>query len=231
MLQRDKLAKVIDHTCLNPDATTEDIKKLCEEAEKHGFGTLCVYPSDIKTVKMNTDRKICAVVGFPSGREAKALKSSEAAYAMKEGADEIDVVIKQGYIKEGHIKEVIEDLEAVKDSAQNINPDTKIKVICENCNLTEEEKIEAYKAAEEAGADFIKTSTGFCAYGAKVEDVKLMSRTIEELNSDMGIKASGGIRSFDKAKKLYKASSMPLEPDHFRIGASSSVKIINDMYS
>jgi deoxyribose-phosphate aldolase len=228
-ITKEELAKLIDHTNLHPDAKREDIERLCNEAKKYGFGAVCVYSADVEIAYeklKDTEIEICAVVGFPHGKSPTKTKVDEAIYAIENGATEIDMVLNQGLLKDGEYEAVVKDIKAVKDAIK----DRVLKVICENCNLeTVELKRLAYRAAHEAGADFIKTSTGFGKYGARVEDVELMRLTIEELGSGMGIKAAGGISDAKTALKMLKAAGGYKDPKKFRIGASAGIKIIETL--
>jgi len=225
---RDQLAGVIDHTNLYPEDGSTDIDRLCEEAKEYGFGAVCVYGSRVAEAKEFLGNRygeieVASVVGFPNGQEASEVKACEAEKAVAAGAHEIDMVINQGYLKEGRFDDTVADIRAVREAV----PDATLKVICENCNLTEEEKQDAYRAAVEAGADFIKTSTGFGDYGARVEDVELMAETLDELGADdVGIKASGGVGTVSKAIKMCEAADRGWNPNSFRIGASSGDEIV-----
>jgi deoxyribose-phosphate aldolase len=221
------LAGLIDHTNLYPDAHMEDLAELCAEAEEYGFASVCVYGAEVERVRSQLGDAIdvAAVAGFHHGRSATSVKAEEAREAVEAGADEIDVVINQGHLKDGRIVEAVDDLRAVREAV----PDAALKVICENCNLDREEKVQAYRAAEKADADFIKTSTGFGSHGARVEDVELMAETLEEMGSDMGIKASGGIGDAEDALEMLEASGMDPDPSRFRIGASSGVEIVETL--
>lgn len=230
MITEEELAKVIDHTNLYPDSTRKDLERLCDEAKEYELGAVCVYSGDVSLVsdylgKIGYDAKVCSVAGFPSGRQETKVKVNEAEVAVAGGGDEIDVVINQRYIQDGEHEKAVSDLEKVREATGN----RTLKVIAENCNLDREEKIMAYRAAEEAGADFIKTSTGFGDHGAKVRDVELMRKRLEKMNSEMGIKASGGIGIAAKAFQMLVASEMELDPEVFRIGASSGDEIIESL--
>ncbi|RKD34279.1 deoxyribose-phosphate aldolase [Thermohalobacter berrensis] len=211
-----QIASIIDHTILKPDTKKEDVKKICEEAKKYGFASVCVNPYYVKYVKellKDSNIKVTSVIGFPLGSTLKEVKAFEAKKAVENGADELDMVINIGALKDKDYDTVKEDIEAVVEAS---GEDTIVKVIIETCLLTDDEKIIASKLAKEAGADFVKTSTGFSTGGATVEDVELMRNTVGE---EMGVKASGGVRDIEKAKKMIKAGAT-------RIGASSSVAIV-----
>jgi len=226
-MDENTLASLIDHTNLYPDARMEDFAELCAEAEEYGFASVCVYGGEVGRVRerLDDDIAVAAVAGFHHGRSATDIKAEEARKAVEAGADEIDMVINQGHLKDGRMVEAVEDLRAVRKAV----PDATLKVICENCNLDRDEKVQAYRAAEKAGADFIKTSTGFGSYGARTEDVELMAETVEEMGSDMGIKASGGIKDADDALEMHAASGIDPDPSQFRIGASSGVAIVESV--
>ncbi len=216
------LAQYIDHTLLSSAATKNDIIKLCEEAKKYGFYAVCVQPVQVKnaveTIK-DIDVKVAAVVGFPHGATFTELKIQEAKMCIENGADEIDMVINIGALKEGNLKLVEEEIKKLIDECKNINSSVKIKVIIETGLLTEEEKIAACRLSVEAGADFVKTSTGVLKESkpATVEDVKLMYDIVK--NYGVRVKASGGISDLEKAKALIEAGAS-------RIGTSSSIKIV-----
>lgn len=227
---QDELVALIDHTNLYPDAGEEDIERLCAEADEYDIGAVCIYPADIETAEdyreaHGADYDICTVVGFHHGRATSETKAAEAERAVDMGADEVDMVINQGYVKDGHYDAVVDDVSAVRDAV----PDATLKVITENCNLSDDEKVLAYQAAIEGGADFLKTSTGFGDYGAREEDVALMADTIRELDADVGIKAAGGIGSAGDATAMLAASGFDPDPARFRIGASSGVEIVTSL--
>ena len=212
----EELASIIDHTLLKPDATEDQIIKICSEAKEYSFASVCINPCNVRLAAKelkDTKVKVCTVIGFPLGAATTALKAAEAADAVKNGADEVDMVINIGALKSGNIKAVEEDIKAV---VYAVKPKAIVKVIIETCLLTDEEKVKACMAAKTAGADFVKTSTGFGTGGAKVEDIKLMRKTV---GNSMRIKASGGIRDYDTAKAMIEAGAD-------RIGASASVAIV-----
>lgn len=217
MERRNDLAKYIDHTLLKPDATTLQIKALCNEALSFGFASVCVNPCHIKLVsEWLRDSEVipCCVVGFPLGAVTTENKAAEAAEAIRNGAGEIDMVINIGAAKEGDWPKVQSDIAAV---AAVCSRKAKLKVIIETCLLTDEEKIQACIAAKNAGADFVKTSTGFSSGGAAPQDIVLMRKAV---GSDMGIKASGGIRTKEDALKMIEAGAD-------RLGTSSGIAIVS----
>lgn len=209
------ITSIIDHTLLKPEATKEMIEKLCSEAKEYNFFSVCVNPYYVKTAKEELEGsnvKIATVIGFPLGSTPKEVKAFEASEAIKNGADELDMVINIGALKDGDYTTVEEDIKAVVNEATD---KALVKVIIETCLLDDEEKKKACEIARAAGADFVKTSTGFSTGGATVEDVKLMREVVGE---DLGVKASGGIRDYETAKKMVEAGAS-------RIGASSSIEI------
>lgn len=212
------IASMIDHTLLKPEASREMIQVLCSEAKDHKFAAVCVNPYYVKMSKellKDSKVKVATVIGFPLGANTKEVKAFEAKNAIENGADEVDMVINIGAIKNKDYDAVKEDIKAVVEAA---NGRAIVKVIIETCLLTDEEKIKACELSKEAGADFVKTSTGFSTGGAKVEDVKLMKETIGD---SLKIKASGGIRDYENAKAMIDAGAS-------RIGASASVKIVEE---
>lgn len=215
------LAGYIDHTILKPEATSSEILKLCEEAIKYSFASVCINPVFVplahETLK-DSGVSVCTVVGFPLGANTTAVKAEEARTAVLGGALEIDMVIALGSLREGQDDEVSRDIAAVVKIVQETNPDAIVKVIIETCLLTDFEKIKACKIAETTGAHFVKTSTGFAGGGATLEDVRLMRSTVA---SQIGVKASGGIRSAIQALEFINAGAA-------RIGTSSGIKIIEE---
>lgn len=210
-----KLNQFIDHTNLYADARKEDIKKLVDEASEYDFYSVCVNSSYVKDIKeYNSDVRIAAVVGFPLGAMATRAKAFEAKCAIEDGASEIDMVIEIGRLKDGDYDYVRDDIKAVKDAIG----DKVLKVIIETSLLSDEEKVKACELSEEAGADFVKTSTGFSTGGAKVEDVKLMKETVGDR---LKVKASGGIHTREEALALIEAGAD-------RIGASKSIDICKE---
>ena len=216
----DNVAALIDHTLLKPEATRDDIAKLCQEATKYGFASVCVNPWNVAQAAQllrGTPVKVCTVVGFPLGATLPSVKAYEAEQAIKLGAQEIDMVVNVGALK-SHQDEIVEqDIRGVVEVCHRHG--AICKVILETTLLTHEGKVRASKAALNAGADFVKTSTGFCAGGATVEDVALMRSVVGE---KMGIKASGGIRTLADLKKMVSAGAT-------RIGASAGVKIVEEV--
>ncbi|MBU5677276.1 deoxyribose-phosphate aldolase [Alkaliphilus sp. MSJ-5] len=212
------IAKYIDHTLLKPETKKEEIKKICEEAREYGFFSVCVNGANVALAYeqlQGTDVKVTAVVGFPLGAMTSEAKAFETKNAIDNGAKEIDTVINIGALKEGKEEKVLNDIKAVVDAASGR---AIVKVIIENCLLTNEEKILACKLAKKAGADFVKTSTGFSTGGATVEDVQLMRETV---GPEIGVKASGGVRDLKTALAMIEAGAT-------RIGASASVNIVKD---
>ncbi|GKQ42387.1 deoxyribose-phosphate aldolase [Companilactobacillus sp. RD055328] len=212
------LSKYIDHTILNQDATEKDVTKIINEAKEYDFASVCVNPYWVKKAAIelkNTDVMVCTVIGFPLGANTTASKVFEAENALENGADELDMVINIGELKAKNNAAVLEDIRAVVEAGHNA--DKHVKVIIETCLLTDEEKVRACEISKEAGADFVKTSTGFSTAGAKVEDVKLMRETV---GNEMGVKASGGIHSKEEALAMIDAGAT-------RLGASAGIKIIN----
>jgi len=211
------IARYIDHTNLKPYATKEDIIKLCEEAKEHNFYAVCVNPYRVKLAKeqlKETDIKVASVIGFPLGATPTEVKVFEAKKALEDGADELDMVINIGALKDKDYEYVKKDIAEVVKVAHEKG--AIVKVIIETCYLTDEEKEIACKLAMEAGADFVKTSTGFGSGGATVEDVRLMRKVVGD---KLGVKAAGGIRTYEKAIAMIEAGAN-------RIGTSSGVKIV-----
>ena len=212
-----KINKLIDHTLLKAFATAEDIKKLCEEAKEYDFASVCVNPCNVKLAHellKGTDVRVCTVIGFPLGANTMEVKAYETEDAVKNGANEIDTVINVGKAKEHDFNYLVEEIRSVVDSADG----NLVKVILETCYLTDEEIVEACHAASIAGAQFVKTSTGFGTGGATVKHVSLMRKSIP---STMSVKASGGIRTLEDLEKMVAAGAT-------RIGASSGKKIIEE---
>lgn len=214
------LAKYIDHTILKPDTTKAQVKTICDEAKKYQFASVCVNQYNTAFVKnelKDSDVKVCTVVGFPLGAVTKDVKAFETKQAIADGADEIDMVINIGALKDGLEDEVYEDIKAVVEAAAGAT----VKVIIETCLLTDEQKETACKLAVKAKADFVKTSTGFSSGGATVEDVRLMK---EAVAGQAKVKASGGVRDYEDAMAVIEAGAD-------RIGASSGVAIMNNQTS
>ena len=203
------ISRYIDHTNLKPYASKEDIIRLCDEAIQYNFYAVCVNPYRVKLAKdylreKGADVRVASVIGFPLGATPTEVKVFEAKRALEDGADELDMVINIGALKDG-------DYEYVKNDIAEV-----VKVILETCYLTDEEKVKACELAKEAGADFVKTSTGFGTGGATVEDVRLMRKVV---GPEMGVKASGGIRTYEQALAMIEAGAT-------RIGTSSGVRIV-----
>ena len=220
MSNLENIASYIDHTLLKSDATLGQIQKLCEEAREFGFASVCVNPCYVKTcaeLLQDSGVKTCTVVGFPLGTNTKETKAEEAARAIQDGAQEIDMVLNVGALKNGDDQYVCQDVAAVVDACYANG--AICKVILETCLLTDEEKVRACQAVVKAGADFVKTSTGFSTGGATVADIELMSRTVAE--AKLGVKASGGVRTLEDAQKMIAAGAT-------RIGASAGVQIVRE---
>ncbi|MBE6088653.1 MAG: deoxyribose-phosphate aldolase [Clostridium beijerinckii] len=212
------IAKYIDHTILKPEATVEDVKRLCREAKEYNFASVCVngcYAKLVSTELAGSEVKTCVVVGFPLGAMTKEAKAFETSQAIENGASEIDMVINVGALKFKDYNFVKEDIEAVVNAAKG---KALVKVIIETCLLTDEEKVKVCEIAKEAKADFVKTSTGFSTGGATKEDIALMRKTV---GSDLGVKASGGVRDFKAAMEMINAGAS-------RIGSSNSIAIVNE---
>ncbi|HDH09405.1 MAG TPA: deoxyribose-phosphate aldolase [Chloroflexi bacterium] len=219
MEQPTDIAKIIDHTLLKPEATRDQIVQLCREAREYGFAAVCVNPSYVKLAAellRGSSVKVCSVVGFPLGATLPEVKAYEARRAIEEGAAEIDMVINIGALKSGDLELVKRDIASVVDVCHARG--ALCKVIIEAALLTDEEKVLACQLAKAAGADYVKTSTGFGPGGATVQDVALMRRTV---GPEMGVKAAGGIRSYEAAKSMVEAGAT-------RIGASAGVKIVQE---
>lgn len=211
------IASMIDHTALKPETTKAQIEKLCSEAIEFGFASVCVNPSYVSLCSQllkDSKIKVCTVIGFPLGATTTAVKAYEASEAIQNGAREVDMVINVGAVKSGELDYVKKDIEAVVQAAKGKG---LVKVILETCLLTDEEKKVCCRICKEAGADFVKTSTGFSTGGATVEDIRLMREIVKP---NLGVKASGGIRDYETAKAMVDAGAS-------RIGASASVAIAN----
>ena len=216
-MNKKDIAAMIDHTLLKATATSAEIEKLCREAAEYHFASVCVNPVRVaEAAKMlkGSGVKVCTVVGFPLGACTSAAKASETRDAVENGAEEIDMVISVGAAKEGRFDLVEQDIAAVVRAAQG----RLVKVIIECCYLTDEEKKEACRAAARAGADFVKTSTGFGAGGATPHDVALMKASIPET---VKVKAAGGIHSYEEAMRMVAAGAS-------RIGASAGIRIVSE---
>ena len=207
--------KLIDHTLLKQDATPEQIVKLCDEAKQFDFMSVCVNPAYVPLASeclKGSGVKVCTVIGFPLGMNLTRTKVDEAKLCIAQGATEIDMVINVGMLKAGHDDYVREEIKLLKEVAGKL----VLKVIIETCLLTDEEKVRACKLSKEAGADFVKTSTGFSTGGATAHDVKLMRETV---GPEMGVKASGGVRTHEDLLAMVEAGAN-------RIGTSNGTKII-----
>jgi len=213
------LASIIDHTLLLPETTRQQIEQLCDEAKAYGFATVCVNPSYVEMCarRLNGSKvKVCTVIGFPLGATSSHAKALEATQAIKDGAQEVDMVINIGMLKSGEDSFVLSDIQSVVAVAKQHRVLTK--VILETALLNAEEKTRGCTLAKEAGADFIKTSTGFANGGATVDDIRLIRNAV---GASMGVKASGGIRTHSQAQSLIQAGAD-------RIGASLSVQIVTE---
>ncbi len=219
MEQPADIAKLIDHTLLKPEATRDQIAQLCREAREYGFAAVCVNPCYVglaAELLRGSPVKVCSVVGFPLGATLPEVKAYEARRAIEEGAAEVDMVLNIGALKSGDLELVRQDIAAVVDVCHAKG--ALCKVIIEAALLSDEEKVLACQLAKAAGADYVKTSTGFGPGGATVHDVALMRRTV---GPEMGVKAAGGIRSYEAAKAMLEAGAT-------RIGASAGVKIVRE---
>jgi deoxyribose-phosphate aldolase len=216
----EQLAQMIDHTLLKPEATSADIEKLCGEAKRFGFYSVCVNPTYVKqcaALLRGSPVKVCCVVGFPLGAQSPEIKALEARKAIRDGASEIDMVINIGALKSKDEALVLRDIRAVVEACTDGR--ALSKVIFETALLTDDEKVRACELSMKAGAGYVKTSTGFSSGGATAEDIALMARTVAP--KKLGVKASGGIRTYDDAVKMIAAGAT-------RIGASASVKILEE---
>ena len=213
MTYRDILRKV-DHTLLKQPSTWEQIKEICDDAVKFETASVCIHPSFGKQAAeyLGEKKPVCTVIGFPNGYHTTAVKVFEAKEALKDGAKEIDMVINIGWVRMGQYDKVLAEINELKKACG----DHILKVIIETCLLTDEEKVKACELAKEAGADFVKTSTGFSTGGAKAEDVALMRKTVGD---DMGVKASGGIHTAEEAQAMIDAGAS-------RLGTSATLAII-----
>lgn len=214
-----EINRMIDHTILKADAKKEDVMKIIEEAKKYRFYSVCINPTWVALAAEELQGEpvaVCTVIGFPLGANTTETKAFEAANAIANGADEVDMVINIAELKDGNDEKVQKDIEAVVAAAKD---KALVKVIIETSLLTNEEKIKACELAKAAGADFVKTSTGFSTGGATVEDVRLMRETV---GPEMGVKASGGIHNAKEAEAMIEAGAT-------RLGASSGVAIMNGL--
>ncbi|MGL5755844.1 MAG: deoxyribose-phosphate aldolase [Paraclostridium sp.] len=210
------ILSMVDHTLLKQTAKWEDIKLICEDAMKYDVASVCIPPSFVKQAKefVGDNMKVCTVIGFPNGYNTTDVKVFETTDAIQNGADEIDMVINLGMVKENKFEDITSEIKAIKKACK----DTVLKVIIETCLLSEDEKIKMCKCVTDAKADFIKTSTGFSTNGATVEDIILFK---ENIGCDVSIKAAGGIKDLDTAKIF-------IENGAKRLGTSSIIKIINN---
>lgn len=214
-MDKKEIAKYLDHTLLKANATHEQLRAVCDEAKKYGVASVCVNSLNVYFVHKElkgTGIKTCSVVGFPLGAMASAAKAFEAACAIEDGAEEIDMVIDIASAKVGDWRRIEDDIATVCSACDGR---AILKVIIETCLLTDEEKVEVCLAAKRAGADFVKTSTGFSTGGATIDDVRLMRETV---GSEMGVKASGGVRDYETACAMIEAGAT-------RIGTSSAAQI------
>ena len=212
-----ELNRMIDHTILKPEATEAAVQKIIDEAKEYNFFSVCINPCWVAFVSeqlADTDVAVCTAIGFPLGANTPEVKAYEAADAIKNGANEVDMVINIGALKSQQYDYVRQDIQRVVDAAKG---KALVKVIIETALLTDEEKVKACELAKEAGADFVKTSTGFSTGGAKVADIRLMRETV---GPDMGVKASGGVHNAEEALAMIEAGAT-------RIGASTGVAIVS----
>lgn len=212
---RQNIANMIDHTVLKAFSSKEDVIKVCKEAKEHGFFSVCINPTHIELAKQELEGsnvKVCTVIGFPLGANTSEVKAFETKDSIAKGAHEVDLVINIGALKDKNYDLVYKDIKAVVDAA---NKEALVKVIIETCYLTDEEKKIACELSVKAGADYVKTSTGFGTGGSTPEDIKLMRDVV---GPNVGVKASGGVRTTDDAIKVIDAGAS-------RIGASASISI------
>ncbi len=212
-----EIVSKVDHTLLSPISTFSDIKNLCDEGMKYGVASVCIPPCFVKKAKdyVENNLKVCTVIGFPNGYNDESVKIFEANHALEVGADEIDMVINIGFLKEKNYSKVLSEIKNIKD----VCGDKILKVIIETCLLSQEEKINMCKIVSDSGADFIKTSTGFSKSGAKIEDVILFKKYIDK---NVKIKAAGGISNLEDAEKFISAGAS-------RLGTSKIIKIIKEI--
>lgn len=217
-MDTEKLLSKVDHTLLSVDATWDKIKSICGDGIKYGTASVCIPPSYVKKAKAYVgDRiKICTVIGFPNGYSTEAVKCFEAADAVQSGADEVDMVINIGKLKDGLFDEIFSEIRAVREAVDRVKTGIILKVIVETCLLTEEEKVKMCGVVSSSGADYIKTSTGFSTGGATFDDIRLFRENVSE---GLKIKAAGGISSLEDAEKF-------IELGADRLGTSKIVKII-----
>ena len=211
------IAKYIDHTNLRPDLTKKDIQKICKEASQYNFASVCINPIHVSSAAKylkDSFSKVSTVIAFPLGAISTEIKYAEAMDAIQHGAEELDMVINIGYLKEGKNNQLADEITKIVKASEGIC----LKVIIETCLLNTEEKIRISKIVKESGADYIKTSTGFSAKGADAKDVKIIRKTVGD---SIGIKASGGIKSLSDLNKMLNAGAN-------RIGTSSGISILNE---
>lgn len=215
-MNKTEILSKVDHTLLTQTATVEEIKTICDDAVKYKTASVCIPPSYVKMANeyLNGKVKVCTVIGFPNGYNTTASKCFETKDAVQNGADEIDMVINIGYLKDKKYDEVLEEIKSVRACCE----DKIFKVIIETCLLTEEEKIKMCEIVSKSGADYIKTSTGFSTNGATREDIELFSKYV---SGDLKIKAAGGIKSFDDADEFIKLGAD-------RLGTSRLVKLMKE---
>lgn len=215
-MEKEEILKKVDHTNLNQTATWDDIKKICDEAIKYNVASACIPPCYVEQAKryVGDKLKICTVIGFPNGYNATDVKVYETKKAIKDGADEIDMVINIGYLKDKKYDYIENEIKEIKKACKN----HILKVIIETCLLTEEEKIRMCRIVKESGADFIKTSTGFSSMSATFEDIKLFKENL--IGSNLKIKAAGGIKSFEDAQEFVNLGAD-------RLGTSRLIKLID----
>ncbi len=215
-MEKEEILKKVDHTNLNQTAVWDDIKKICDEAIKYNVASACIPPCYVEQAKkyVGDKLKICTVIGFPNGYNATDVKVYETKKAIKDGADEIDMVINIGYLKDKKYDYIENEIKEIKKACEN----HILKVIIETCLLTEEEKIRMCRIVKESGADFIKTSTGFSSMGATFEDIKLFKENL--IGSNVKIKAAGGIKSFEDAQEFVNLGAD-------RLGTSRLIKLID----
>lgn len=215
-----KLASMIDHTLLKPEAGESDILRLCDEARAFGFASVCVNPTWVRlcsNVLHESASRVCTVIGFPLGASHTEVKAREAEIALRDGAEEFDMVLHVGRLKQGDGAYVAHDITEVTQLVRSASENATVKVILETCLLTEEEILTACRIVRDAGADYVKTSTGFASGGATPEAVRLMRSVVGE---HFGVKASGGIRDRETAERMIEAGAN-------RIGTSSSIAIVS----
>ena len=220
-MTRSQLAAFIDHTVLKPDSVDSDIIKLCEEAAHHGFAAVCVAPIWVPLaakILNGSSVKVATVCGFPHGDTLSSAKAAETGLAIEAGAREVDMVIAIGVARQNFWDYLRDDIAAVVEAARG---EATVKVILENAYLTREQIVQACLAAKAAGADYVKTSTGFATSGAKIEDVRLMRETV---GPEMGVKAAGGIRDLETALAMIEAGAT-------RLGCSASIAILDALES